>query len=77
MTANFTDGKSFFVPIVLKILRLTNISVAKIDIIFLTSKSFGNYFASPIERPAAVKATRLDVRKELCQTIECVNIIYR
>ena len=51
MTANFTDGKSFLVPIVLIILRLTNISPAKIRIIFLTSKSFGNYFVSLIEKP--------------------------
>ena len=38
MTANFPEGKSFLVSIVLKFKRITYISVAKICIIFLTSK---------------------------------------
>ena len=44
MTANFTDGKSFLVPIVLIILRLTNISVAKIGSFSETTKSFAKKF---------------------------------
>lgn len=43
MTASFNDSKSFLVLIILKF-EFNNISVAKVGIFLLTTKSFSHFF---------------------------------